>query len=161
MKGRKKRVLYINKSNFSLKKFIKLLSLLLVLFVIGSIYFFKSFLLYRNNYQIVLFIFCIVYVIIFAYSVIRLNELYITKHKYQLTMKKIKSKYGDYIKYYKYNFNSNKYKNIIEINNIKELVFLSKKTGFKIKYFESIPGEKSFFLLEHNNTLYKYVLTKY
>jgi len=161
MTKRKKRIIYINRSSLSIKKLIKLLIIFWLCLLLGSMYNMKKYLSTNHFYLLVLFMICVLFAIIIGYSIVRLVTLYKTKNRYRLDLKFIKTKYHQFLEYKKYNFNENTYRNIIEINNIKELLRLSKKCGFKIKYFESVPGEKCYFLLEYNNTLYKYILTKY
>ena len=158
---RKKRVINVNRNFLSMKKIIMILTFFCMLLIVSGFYFINSYVKIGFFYKLVLFIFCSLYVVILGYTIARLVILYIFKNKYRIELKKIKSKWYPYLEYKKYNFNQNTYKNIIETNNINELIFLSKKNGFKIKYFESVPGEKCYFLLEYNNTLYKYILTKY
>ena len=161
MSKRRKRVFYINRNYLSLRKLTKVLIIVLLMLVIGSIYFMQEFFKTSDFLFLVLFLFCILFSVILFYTIARIITIYKIKNKYKLTLKKIKLKYYNFLEYKKYNFNNNKYRNIIETTNLKELIYLSKKSGFKIKYFESVPGEKCYFLLEYNNTLYKYILTKY
>lgn len=79
---------------------------------------------------------------------------------YTLTIKKILNEYDELIVNGNYTINEKKYNNIVYPEKFEEMVDASINLKTPILYYEAIKGEKSFFIIVKDDTLYKYRITK-
>lgn len=85
---------------------------------------------------------------------------YRKKNIYLLTLHKFLRDYDRLIVNATENISEDKFERVIPVSSFTELVDAAENNRTSIIFFEAIPGEKSFFLVIKDRTLYKYRLTK-
>lgn len=104
------------------------------------------------------------FVVILVILSIRLNIYiylkYIKKDIYTSTVDKILKDYDRLIVVGTGDIDEATYKNKFYPENFIELLDAAQNLGVPIMYYEAIPGEKSFFIVVKDNTLYKYRISK-
>ncbi len=79
---------------------------------------------------------------------------------YEITLKKILSEYDYLIVNGEVSVDESRYSNIVYPQKFEEMVDASLNLKSPILYYEAMPGEKSFFIITKDDTLYKYRLTR-
>lgn len=85
---------------------------------------------------------------------------YRKKNIYLITLHKFLRDYDRLIVNATDSISEKKFERVIPVSSFLELVDAAQNNRTSILFFEAIPGEKSFFLVIKDNTLYKYRLTK-
>lgn len=85
---------------------------------------------------------------------------YRRKNIYVLTLHKFLRDYDRLIVNATENISEDKFERVIPVSSFTELVDAAENNRTSIIFFEAIPGQKSFFLVIKDKTLYKYRLTK-
>lgn len=85
---------------------------------------------------------------------------YRRKNTYVLTLHKFLRDYDRLIVNATENISEDKFERVIPVSSFTELVDAAENNRTSIIFFEAIPGQKSFFLVIKDKTLYKYRLTK-
>jgi hypothetical protein len=110
-------------------------ALLDVIFLMGTVYFF---------------------VLVIKKVIILYNKIDI----YDETLRKILSNYDSVIVSGKMEINEDNYDNIIFPNKFEEMVDASMNVCAPILFYEVVPGEKAFFIIVKDNTMYKYIVSR-
>lgn len=90
----------------------------------------------------------------------KIYEKYKIGNIYTITLNKILKDYDQLIVNGTVSIKEDKYTNIVYPESFEEMVDASINLQIPILYYDVIPGEKSFFIMTNNDTLYKFRLTK-
>lgn len=90
----------------------------------------------------------------------KIYENYKKGNIYTITLNKILKDYDHLIVNGTVSIQEDKYTNIVYPNSFEEMVDASTNLQIPILYYDVIPGEKAFFIMTNNDTLYKFRLTK-
>ncbi len=90
----------------------------------------------------------------------KIYENYKKGNIYTITLNKILKDYDQLIVNGTASIQEDKYTNIVYPESFEEMVDAATNLQIPILYYDVIPGEKSFFIMTNNDTLYKFRLTK-
>jgi len=119
-----------------------------------------QFIVIKNNFDAFLSIIILFISIISLITDYKLFKEYNKNNIYKVTVSKILKEYDQLIVTGSVSIDEKKYSNIVHPKTFIEMVDAAENLNAPILYYEVIPGEKCFFVLTKDDTLYKYRLTK-
>ncbi len=116
----------------------------------------------RDNVLYYLGVACAIFAVLNVMALIIYSyRIFYNKDIYESTIKKYLREYDRLIVTSKQpNLNEGSFENKIRVTTIEELIDAHDSTNSPIIYYEVVPGEKSYFIIIDNNTLYKLTISR-